>query len=131
MPLIAPALSKASATPDNDTSLDTYVLRAADLDAGSKFSVAGLAAPLEKTLEVSHETVAKTGRIRTRLRLARTEQDALLVPQTITTTLVIDRAPSTAITNAIAIEEINKLVDFLIEGGSNANVTALLNQEVQ
>jgi hypothetical protein len=130
MPFIAPALSKASATPDNDTSLDTYVLRAADLDAGSKFSVAGLAAPLEKTLEVSHETT-KAGRIRTRVRLARVEQDALLVPQSFTLSLVFDRPPSTAITNAIILEEVNKLVDFLIEGGANANVSALLNQEVQ
>lgn len=130
MPFITPALSKASATPDSDTSLDTYVLRAADLDAGSKFSVAGLAAPLEKTMEVSHETT-KAGRIRTRLRFSRTEQDALLVPQSVTCTLVIDRPPSTAITNAIILEEVNKVVDFLIEGGANANVTALLNQEVQ
>jgi hypothetical protein len=130
MPLIAPALSKASATPDNDTSLDTYVLRAADLDAGSKFSVAGLALPLEKTLEISHETT-KTGRIRTRVRLSRTEQDALLVPQSMTFTVTIDRPASAAITNAIVIEEANKMVDLMIEGGSNANMTALLNQEVQ
>lgn len=121
------ALSKDTAT-DVDTNLSTYVLRAADIGR-SEFSVAGLTLPSEKKLTVSHET-GKSGEQRHLVRLDRTEVDALLVPATSSVYMVIVRPSNTAITNAILLEEVNKLVDFLIEGGSNANVTAILNNEV-
>ncbi len=121
------ALSKDTAT-DVDTNLSTYVQRAADLGR-SEFSVAGLTLPNEKKLTVSHET-GKSGEQRHLVRLDRTEVDALLVPATSSVYLVIVRPSNTAITNAILLEEVNKLIDFLIEGGSNANVTAILNSEV-
>jgi hypothetical protein len=44
--------------------------------------------------------------------------------------VTIVRPPSPALTNAIVKEEVNKVVDFLIEGGTNANVDALLNGEM-
>jgi hypothetical protein len=120
------ALSKDTAT-DVDTNLSTYVQRAADLGK-SVFSVAGLTLPNERTLTVSHET-GKSGEQRHLVRLDRTEVDALLVPATSSVYMVIVRPSNTAITNAILLEEVNKLVDFMIEGGSNANVTAILNNE--
>lgn len=121
------ALSKDSAT-DVDTNTVSYVLRYADV-ARSEFSVAGLTPPNEKKMTVSHET-GKNGEARHLVRLDRTEVDAYGVPATISTYIVIVRPPNTALTNAICIEEVNRLVDFLIEGGANANVTALLNNEV-
>ncbi len=121
------SLSKDSAT-DVDTNLSAYVLRAAD-SGQSVFSVAGLTLPVSKLLTVSHQT-GKNDEERHLVRLDRTEVDTALVPATVSVYMVIVRPPSTAITNAIVIEEVNKLVDFLIEGGSNANVTAILNSEV-
>jgi hypothetical protein len=120
------ALSKDSPT-DVDTNTVTYALRAADLER-SEFSVAGLTLPIEKKLTVSHDT-GKGGEQRHLVRLDRTEVDSLNVPATVSVYMVIVRPPNTAITNAIVIEEVNRLIDFLIEGGSNANVTAVLNNE--
>jgi hypothetical protein len=120
------ALSKDSAT-DVDTNTATYALRAADLSR-SEFSVAGLTLPQEKKLSVSHE-VGKGGEQRHLVRLDRTEVDTYGVAATVSVYIVIVRPSNTAITNAIILEEVNRLVDFLIEGGSNANVTAVLNNE--
>ncbi len=121
------SLSKDSAT-DVDTNLAVYALKAADLGR-SEFSVAGLTKPAAQELTVSHET-GKNGEERHLVRLDRTAVDAVLVPATVSVYMVIVRPPNTAITNAIILEEVNRLVDFCIEGGSNANVTALLNGEV-
>jgi hypothetical protein len=120
------ALSKDTAT-DVDTNLSTYVAQAQDLGK-SIFSVAGLTLPNQKLLTVSHDT-GKNGEQRHLVRLDRTEVDSLLVPATVSVYVVIVRPASTAITNAIILEEVNKLVDFLVEGGTNANVTAVLNGE--
>jgi hypothetical protein len=121
------SLSKDTAT-DVDTNLTSFVLRAAD-SGKSVFSVAGLTLPNEKLLTISHETDSK-GNERHLVRIDRTEVDTLLVPATVSAYVVIVRPPSTAITNAICLEVVNQLVDFLVEGGTNANVTALLNNEV-
>jgi hypothetical protein len=121
------SLSKDTAT-DVDTNLSVYVQRFADSDR-SVFSVAGLTPPTEKKATASHQD-GKSGERRHSFRLDRTEVDAYGVPATLSVYMVIVRPPSTALTNAICIEEVNKLVDFLIEGGSNANVTSLLNDEV-
>jgi hypothetical protein len=121
------SLSKDSAT-DVDTNLAVYDLRAADLDK-SEYSVAGITPPSEKVLTISHET-GKGGEARHLVRLDRTEVDAYGVASTVSTYVVIVRPPSTALTNAVCIEEVNRLVDFLVEGGSNANVTKVLNNEV-
>jgi hypothetical protein len=120
-------LSKDTAT-DVDTNTTVFTLRAADLDH-SEFSVSGLTLPSEKKFTVSHET-GKKGEQRTVARIDRTEVDTLLVPATVSVYLNIIRPVSTAITNAIIIEVVNQLIDFLVEGGTNANVTALLNREV-
>ena len=120
-------LSKDTAT-DVDTNTVVYALRAADIGR-SEFSVAGLTLPNEKKLTISHE-VGKSLEQRHLVRLDRTEVDAYGVPATVSTYVVIVRPSNTAITAAICIEEVNRLVDFLIEGGSNANVTAILNNEV-
>lgn len=120
-------LSKDTAT-DVDTNTNVYSLRAADIGR-SEFSVAGLTLPNEKKLTVSHE-IGKSLEQRHLVRLDRTEVDAYGVPATVSTYVVIVRPSNTAITAAICIEEVNRLVDFLIEGGSNANVTAILNNEV-
>lgn len=119
-------LSKDSAT-DVDTNTTVFTLMASDLGR-SEFSVAGLTLPAKKKLIVSHETL-KDGTERHLTRIDRTEVDALLVPATASFHCVITRPPSTAITNAIIIEMVNQMIDFLIEGGSNANVTAILNNE--
>jgi len=121
------SLSKDTAA-DVDTNLAVYDLRAADMGR-SEFSVAGLTLPAEQKLTVSHET-GKGGEGRHLVRLDRTALDANLVPATVSTYVVIIRPPSTAITNAIVLEEVNRLVDFLIEGGTNGNVIKLLNGEV-
>jgi hypothetical protein len=120
-------LSKDSAT-DVDTNTVVYTQRFAD-DSKSVFSVAGLTPPNEKKFSVSHDT-GKNGEHRLQVRLDRTEIDALGVPGTVSTYIVQVRPQNTALTNAICIEEVNRLIDFAIEGGSNANWTAVLNREV-
>lgn len=120
-------LSKDPAT-DVDTNTTVYTLRAADLGR-SIFSKAGLTLPTEMKVTVSHE-IGKGGEERHLIRFDRTEVDTNLVPATVSVYMVIVRPPSTALTTAIILEEVNKLVDFLVEGGSNANVTAMLNSEV-
>jgi hypothetical protein len=121
------ALSKDSPT-DVDTNLSTFDLRAADLDK-SVYSVAGLTLPSERVLTVSHDT-GKNGEQRHLIRIDDTVVDANLVPATMSVYIVIVRPPSTAVTNALLIENVNRMVDFLIEGGSNGNVTKILNSEV-
>lgn len=120
-------LSKDTAT-DVDTNTVVYTAQAQDLGK-SVFSVSGLTLPVQKLLTVSHDT-GKNSEQRHLVRLDRTEVDTLLVPATVSVYMVIVRPPSTAITNAIILEEVNRLIDFLIEGGANANVTAVLNGEV-
>jgi hypothetical protein len=120
-------LSKDSAT-DVDTNTVVYDLQAADAGK-STFSVAGITPPAAKLLSISHQE-GKAGEARHSVRLDRTEQDALLVPATLSTYIVQVRPPSSALTNAICIEEVNRLVDFIIEGGANANWTKILNGEV-
>lgn len=120
-------LSKDSAT-DVDTNTVVYALRGADTTR-AEFSVAGLTLPAEKKLTISHE-IGKSSERRHLVRLDRTEVDAFGVEATGSVYLVIVRPNNTAITPAILIEEVNRLIDFLIEGGSNANVTAVLNEEV-
>lgn len=120
-------LSKDTAT-DVDTNTVIYSLRWSD-EGKSTFSVSGLTLPNEKKMTVSHET-GKAGEERHLVRLDRTEVDAYGVSATISVYIVIVRPSNTAITNAIILEEVNRLIDFLIEGGSNANVTAILNNEV-
>jgi hypothetical protein len=121
------ALSKDSPT-DVDTNLSTFDLRAADLNR-SEFSVAGLTLPSERKLTISHDT-GKGGEQRHLVRIDDTVVDALLVPATMSVYLVIVRPANTAVTNALLIENVNRLVDFCIEGGSNGNITKLLNSEV-
>lgn len=119
-------LSKDTAT-DVDTNLSSYVLKFADADH-SEYSVAGLTPPNEKAIFVGH-TTGKGGEARHLFRLNRTEVDAFGVPATLSVSLQITRPVSTALTNTIVKEEANKLVDFIIEGGSNANIDAFLNNE--
>lgn len=121
------SLSKDCAT-DVDTNLSVFDLRAADLDS-SKFSVAGLTLPNQRLLSVSHE-VTKDSVVRTMVRLDETVVDAVLVPATASAYIVLVRPPNTAVTNAVMIALVNYLIDMLIEGGANANVTKLLNREV-
>lgn len=120
-------LSKDSAT-DVDTNTSVFDLRAADLGS-SKYSVSGLTYPAERALSVSHQT-GKQGELRHLVRIDETVLDSALVPGTMSTYVVIVRPPHAAITNALIIENVNRLVDFLVEGGSNGNVTKILNQEV-
>jgi hypothetical protein len=120
-------LSKDSAT-DVDTNTVVYTERFADQNK-SVFAVSGLTAPNEKKLTVSHET-GKGGEARHMIRLDRTEVDAFGVPGTVSVYMVIVRPPNTALTNTVILEEVNRLIDFCIEGGANANVVAVLNDEV-
>lgn len=119
-------LSKDTAT-DVDTNLSSYALKFADSDH-SEYSVSGLTPPTDKSIFIGHQ-VGKGGEARHTFRLNRTEVDAVLVPATLSVYIVIVRPPSAALTNAIVKEEVNKLVDFCIEGGTNANIDALLNGE--
>jgi hypothetical protein len=120
-------LSKDTAT-DVDTNTSVFDLRAADLNK-SEYSVAGLTLPNERVLSVSHDT-GKNGEQRHLVRIDDTVVDANLVPATMSVYMVIVRPSNTAVTNALLIENVNRLVDFLIEGGSNGNVTKVLNNEV-
>jgi hypothetical protein len=120
-------LSTDTAT-DVDTNTEVFTLRAADIGK-SVFSVAGLTLPAAKLLTVSHETT-KDGTERHLVRIDRTEVDTYGVAATVSVYLNIIRPPNTALTNAIILKVVNQLIDFLVEGGSNANVTAVLNNEV-
>jgi hypothetical protein len=120
------ALSLDCAT-DVDTTLVTFSLRAADVDR-SVFSVAGLTYPTEAVLEIAHK-VDKNGVKRSVVKRSDTKLDSLNVAGTGSVALTIVRPPNTAFTDAVLIGMVNSIVDFLIEGGSNANVTKLLNQE--
>jgi len=126
---IGTTLSLSKDTPtDVDTNLTVFDLRAADLSK-SQYSVAGITLPAKRILTVSHETT-KDDVLRHLVRIDDTVIDSVLVPATMSVYLVIVRPPSTAVTNALLIENVNRLIDFLIEGGVNGNVTKLLNQEV-
>lgn len=120
-------LSKDCAT-DVDTNTVVYDLLAAD-SGRSDFSVAGITPPTAKLMNIGHQT-GKSGEARHKVGLDRTEIDAFGVPATLSTYVVQVRPPSSALTNAICLEEINRLVDFIIEGGANANWTKILNNEV-
>lgn len=120
-------LSKDTAT-DVDTNTTVFVRRF-DSESGSSFAVAGLTLPEEKVLTISHE-IAKGGVHRDMAKNERTVVDTNLVPATGSVHIVWTRPPNTALTNAIMIEITNQLIDFLVEGGSNANVSAILNGEV-
>jgi hypothetical protein len=123
--------SSLTLSPDTATDVDTntvaFALRASDLGR-SEFSVAGLTLPAEKKIIVSHETMKDSAQ-RHLVRYDQTVVDANLVPATPSVYLVIHRPANTAVTAAILIAMVNSLIDFLIEGGSNANVTAVLNNE--
>lgn len=118
-------------SPDTATDVDTntvvFTLRASDL-GHSEFSVAGLTLPAEKKISVKHE-LGKNGEQRHLVRYDQTVVDANLVPAVASVYLNIIRPSNTAVTAAVLIAMVNQLVDFLVEGGSNANVTAILNNE--
>lgn len=120
-------LSPDSAT-DVDTNTEVLDLRAADLDK-SEYSLAGLTLPEEKVLTVSHDT-GKGGESRHLVRIDHTVVDANLVEATASVYIVVVRPPNTAVTNTVLLKLVNQLVDFLVEGGSNANVVKVLNREV-
>lgn len=120
-------LSKDCAT-DVDTNTVVYDLQAAD-SGRSDFSVAGITPPSSKLMNIGHQT-GKSGEARHKVGLDRTEIDAFGVPATLSTYVVQVRPPSSALTNAICLEEVNRLVDFIIEGGANANWVKILNNEV-
>lgn len=120
------ALSGDSAT-DVDTNLVTFVQRFSD-DGKSVYSVAGLTPNTEFKFSVSH-TTDKDGTQRHLVRVDRNFVNALNLPVTLSNYLVMVRPPDSVVTNAYMISALNCLIDFLIEGGSNANVTAVLNGE--
>lgn len=120
-------LSKDSAT-DVDTNTTAYVRRYADADK-SAFSVSGLTLPAEKKLSIAHE-VTKADVQRHNARIDHTVVDAFGVPATASCYMVWVRPPNTGVTNAVMLEMTNQLIDLCIEGGSNANVTAILNSEL-
>lgn len=127
MSFTAQTLSKDCAT-DVDTNTVIYDLLYADAE-GSNFSVAGVTPPSAKLLNIAHQ-LGKSEEARHLVRLDRTEVDAFGVAVTLSTYVVQVRPPNSALTNAICIEEVNRLVDFIIEGGANANWTKILNNEV-
>lgn len=110
-----------------DTNLTVYDLRAADM-GHSEYSVAGLTLPAEMTLTIGHE-VGKNGEQRKAIRLNVTALDANLAPATASVYTVMVRPANTAITNALLISMVNRMIDFLLEG-TNANVVKVLNGEV-
>lgn len=121
------ALSPDSPT-DVDTNTVTYTRRYGD-ETKSAFSVAGITPPAEKMLTVSHET-GKNGEHRALTKIDITVVDAFGVPATGSAKFTFVRPSNTGLTDAVMIAAINCLIDFLIEGGSNGNVTKLLNKEV-
>jgi hypothetical protein len=122
------SLSRDSAT-DVDTSLTVFDLRAAD-EGKSIFSQAGLTPPTEDLLTVSHD-VGKAGNKRHLVRRDQTFPNATTaVPSTASVYLVMDVPNVSQFTNAVVITLVNTLIDFLIEGGANGNVTKVLNGEV-
>jgi hypothetical protein len=120
-------LSKDSPT-DVDTNTVVLDLRAADLSR-SEYSQAGLTLPAERVLTISHEKT-KANVLRHLVRLDDTVVDSLLVPATMSVYMNIIRPSSTAVTNALLLENVFRLIDFMIEGGAGAVITKILNQEV-
>jgi hypothetical protein len=120
-------LSKDSAT-NVDTNTVIYELQAPDAGS-STYAVAGITPPSSKNLRISHEE-GKSGEARHLVRLDRTEVDAFGVPATVSTYVVQVRPPNSALTNALCIEEVNRLVDFIVHVASNGNWTKVLNGEV-
>jgi hypothetical protein len=90
--------------------------------------VAGLNPPVANVLKVSHDT-GKGGEGRHMIREDLTAVDVNLMPATGSVYAVIVNPSSTAITNQMIIDCVNRLVDFLTAGG-NANVVKILNGEV-
>jgi hypothetical protein len=109
------------------TNTVSYEAKFTDRDS-SQYSVSGLTLPTKKVIDVSHQ-VDKNGVERHMLKFSRTEVDAYGVPATSQTYIVLVRPPSTAITNAVFKEEVNRLVHFLV-ANTNAHVDKLLNGEV-
>lgn len=128
MSLANPLVLSPDCATDVDTNENSLDQRYGDVGK-AVYSLAGLTAPAELKLTVSHEET-KSGRLRHLVRLDRTVVDANLVPASASAYVVVDRELNTALTNTVLIELVNQLVDFLIEGGANANVVKLLNSEV-
>lgn len=113
---------------DVDTNLSVFAQRYGD-NGKAVYSVAGLSYPAEDLLTISHE-VTKAGNQRHLIRRDKTKVDANLVPATASCYLVIDRPPSTAISEVDINYMIGQLVDFIIEGGGGTRIAQILNNEV-
>lgn len=119
-----------SSDPPTDVDTNTLVFALRGETVGrSEYGVAGLTSPAANELIVSHDT-GKSGEKRHLVRINQTEVDAFGVAATGSVYLNIIDPNNTAITPAILIAMCNRLIDLLLEGGSNANVTKILNNEV-
>jgi hypothetical protein len=121
------ALSVDSPT-DVDTNTSTYVQQFAD-ENRSRFSVSGQTPPTEFLLTIQHD-VEKDGTKRHVLRLDDTRADAQGVAAQGSAYIVLRQPVNSAFTEAVMLTLVYRLVDALIEGGSGANVSKLLNGEV-
>jgi hypothetical protein len=120
-------LSSDTAT-DVDTSLSGYVPLYADADH-SEFAVAGTTPPNRDVLSIRH-TTGKDGELRSVVRIDYTDDDALGNIATGSVYLNIVQPNNSTFTVALMKQLVNRLVDFCVEGGSNDNISKLLNREV-
>lgn len=117
---------------DSPTDVDTNtVVLAQRFNDESKgvYSLAGLASPTELKLTVSHEIGSKLEK-RHLARIDHTKADSITGDlRTFSVYVVLVDPAGTAFSNAEKLIDSFRLIDFLIEGGSGANLTALLNSE--
>jgi len=127
--MLGTSLSLSTDTPtDVDTNLRVYVNRYVD-SAKSEYSVAGLTLPNQQILSRA-DTIGKGGEQRKVTRLDETVVDAFGVAATASVYWNVVRPPNTAITNTVIKKMCYQLIDLLIEGGTGANIDAILNGEM-
>jgi len=122
------SLSQDSPT-DVDTNLQVFTQRFTDESKGV-YSISGLTSPTEIKLTVSHETGSQ-GEKRHLARYDHTKADTITgALRTFSAYIVlVDPVTGTAFSAAEKLQGAYRLIDFLIEGGAGANLTALLNSE--
>jgi len=121
------SLSQDSPT-DVDTNLQVFAQRFND-ESKSVYSIAGLTSPAEIKLTISHEIGSQLEK-RHLARYDHTKADSITGALKVFSVYLVAVDPNaTAFSATEKLQACYRLIDFLIEGGAGANITALLNSE--